>query len=362
MEVPDCGRIDHKQSVNHGMAFVASLPPAVGKSRTFSNSFPCTPFSSWRHAQSTDKLSLSSFNGKFVKTYAPFGHQRETSGSTPVMLETKQRSKDSGRYPRRPKPTPPPPEVPSRTTVLVTRVLMGVAYVGFLSYGLFLGPGSSLNDSKELENLIAMNFEDVNVVVWSVFFLLGAMPLNYAVALNPGASDKQRLPFLPSALLSFFTGFGGIGPYLITRKYVPSISKQEVASRGIVARILESRWTSVGTAIFSLYCYVRCLGFFANANDALRDIMFYSSFVDFVRLTRADRFVSTSTADLILLSVLLWGPLTEDMRRRGWFVKGGEIESALTALSILAVPGFGAALYFVLRPPLPDQTKTDDEK
>lgn len=344
--------LDQNSKVGCSMAFIACFSPTVGKSPT--------PFHCRSRFRQTVKLSTSSFRGNSGNTFAPM-EQRSASRSVPVMLETRPKSKGSGKFSKPPKPTPPPPEVPSRATVLGTRILMGVVFVGFVSYALFLGPGS-LTDSKELENILTMNFEDVNVVVFAIFCLLGAIPMNYAVALNPGVSKEQKVPFLPSALSSFFAGFAGIGPYLITRKYVPLITKQEVESRGIVARILESRWTSVGTAIFSIYSYVRCLGFFANANEALRDAMFYSSFVDFVRLIKVDRFASVATVDFILLSVFLWGPLTEDMRRRGWFFKGGQIESVLTALSILAVPGFGAALYFVLRPPLPDQINTKSEE
>lgn len=54
------------------------------------------------------------------------------------------------------------------------------------------------------------------------------------------------------------------------------------------------------------------------------------------------------------MSLLTWGPLTEDMRRRGWFTPGSEFESNITAASILSTPGFGAAVYLVLRPRLPE--------
>lgn len=344
--------LDQKSQVARNMAFIASFSSTIGKSHM--------PFHFRSRIRQTVKLSTSSFCGNSGNTFAPL-ERGSTSRSVPVMLETRPKSKGSGKFSKPPKPTPPPPEVPSRATVIGTRSLMGVVFVGFVSYALFLGPGS-LTDSKELKNIITMNFEDVNVVVFAIFCLLGAIPMNYAVALNPGVSNEQKIPFVPSVLSSFFAGFAGIGPYVITRKYVPSITKQEVESRGTVGRILESRWTSVGTAIFSMYSYVRCLGFFGNANEALRDAMFYSSFIDFLRLIKVDRFASVATVDFILLSVFLWGPLTEDMRRRGWFYKGGQLESVATALSILAVPGFGAALYFVLRPPLPDQVNSESEK
>lgn len=340
------------------MAFIASLSFPNGRLRATSEPLSRVPLCRRHETRSTLKFRRSSFNGNAGEIWASSLPKMRFLTLMPTMLGTQQKPNDSNKSSRSSKPTPPPPQLPPRSTIFATRVLISVAYGGFFLYALFFGPGT-LTGSKELENIVTLNVDDVNTIAFSIFCLLGAIPMNYAVALNPGASKKQKVPFVPSMILSFFTGFGGIGPYLITRRHVPKISREEVESRGPIARILESRLTSVGTAIFSAYTYIRCLGLLETSNDALRDMIFYSSFVDFIRLTRVDRFVCVSTVDFFLLSVLLWGPLTEDMRRRGWFVKGGKTESALTALSILLVPGFGAALYFMLRPPLPNRSSSE---
>lgn len=119
--------------------------------------------------------------------------------------------------------------------------------------------------------------------------------------------------------------------------------------------MLESRWLSVGTLLFSLWCYAFSLGIFTPGGQQYRDVVFYASGVNLLRLLSTDRFVSVTSADFVILSVIIWGPLTEDMSRRGWFVKGKKLESALTALSFMLVPVLGPALYLATRSSLPER-------
>lgn len=118
--------------------------------------------------------------------------------------------------------------------------------------------------------------------------------------------------------------------------------------------MLENRWLSVGTLLFSLWCYGFSLGLFTPGGQQYRDVVFYASSVNLMHLISTDRFVSTTCADFVISSLIIWGPLTEDMSRRGWFVKGKELESALTALSFMLIPVLGPALYLVTRSPLPE--------
>ncbi|PXF49279.1 hypothetical protein BWQ96_00853 [Gracilariopsis chorda] len=246
---------------------------------------------------------------------------------------------------------------PSKSTspvpsIRVERVATGVAAAVFAIYGLVLAPGS-LTDLGEIGRILSGRLDEVNDLFFAIFNLLGAVSFNFAVLLNPGASRQKLLSTGLFSFLGVFFGFGALGPYLAAREYVPSVSSEEVAAQGITSRVLESRAFSVGLLVYVLWIYAFALGVFTPGTENLHDAIFYAAGVNLFRLFSTDRFASVSVVDLVCLSLATWGPLTEDMRRRGWFAEGRLSESYLTALSIASTPGLGVALYLIMRPRLP---------
>ena len=238
------------------------------------------------------------------------------------------------------------------------RIPILLAYIGFVLYGFFLGPGSNAS-SDVLRKTLAGSYDEINDLFFAIFNLMGALGLVYASILNPGAAQQSKLPTGIFSFLGMFLGFIGIGPYVIARDYVPSVTKEQVEKKGVISKVLESRIFGLFPLIYSLWAYSFAFGIFTPGTESWHDVVFYSAAVDLWRLCKSDRFVSSTTIDFITLSSLLWGPLTEDMKRRGWFIKGREGDSILTALSILMVPVIGPALYLVVRPRLPEKSKSE---
>lgn len=246
-------------------------------------------------------------------------------------------------------PSKPATQVPS---IRLERIAAGVAAAAFLVYGFVLAPGS-ITDQGEIGRILRGELDEVNDLFFAIFNLLGALSVNFAVLLNPGASRQKRLSTGLFSFLGVFFGFGALGPYLAAREYAPSVSSKEVAKQGIISRALESRAFSIGTLVYVGWVYAFAFGLFTPGTENLHDAIFYAAGVNLFRLFATDHFASVSMVDLVCLSIATWGPLTEDMRRRGWFAEGRLTESYLTALSIASTPGLGVAMYLILRPRLP---------
>lgn len=240
-------------------------------------------------------------------------------------------------------------------TIPPSRMALGVFYTGFIVYSFFLAPGSVTDG--QIINILSGKLDGVNDLFFAVFNLLGATGLNYVALLNAGASNQKRLPTELFSVSSFFFGFFAIGPYLVGRKYVPNATREDIHERGLLSRIFESRIFSVGTVIYALWAYAFAFGLFTPGTMEYHDVLLYSSWVNLTRLAAVDRGVCVSCLDFVTLSSLVWGPLTEDMTRRGWFRKGKEMESIISALSFMMVPALGPAVYLVLRSRLPGREK-----
>jgi len=115
-------------------------------------------------------------------------------------------------------------------------------------------------------------------------------------------------------------------------------------------RVGESKLFAATLVAGALWCYVTAF-VPLDAPFGAWDLILYARAVDWVELARVDGLVATTTADVGFMSVAIWGPLTEDMRRRRLY--DGGVADVLFALSVVAVPVFGVALYTLLRPPLP---------
>lgn len=148
-------------------------------------------------------------------------------------------------------------------------------------------------------------------------------------------------------------GFFGVGPYLAARVYAPSVTAEDFAAENGFSRFLGGRVFGVSLLASALYVYALGLGLFAPAE--IRDVIFYACWEDTGKLFMTDRGIHATLIDgTLLCSVMMWGPLTEDMRRRGWdFTGNDKISSYLNALTIMLAPVLGPSLYLALRPALP---------
>lgn len=242
------------------------------------------------------------------------------------------------------------------------RIGLGVMYILFEVYGLFFSP-SDINNSLVLKQIFSGQFQEINMIYAAIFTLLGAIGVNYAMLLNAGASRQRK--FLPTSIFSLssiFLGFFSVGPYLIFRQFAPNVTRNEVDERGSLAKLLESRWLGLFNLVICVGCYIYGFGLLLQGSETWHDMVFFSSFVNLLRLFSSDKFVNVSCVDFLALSLLSWGPLSEDMRRRGWFCAGKNVESTITALIILSTPALGPALYLTLRPSLPDTISQTADK
>jgi hypothetical protein len=233
--------------------------------------------------------------------------------------------------------------------------LILVVYAAFVSNLLLLGPGE-LGDLGAIGQILQGHSEEVNNLFLAIFFGLGQTGIVYAGLLMPAAGKQNGLlNTLFFSISGTVFGFGGIAPYLAFRQYAPRIVAEDVEEAGLAARWFNSRAFALTAVAGALYVYYLGLGFSAgfDAPSELRDVIFYACWQDTSRLFATDRGVNATLIDGVILSVGMWGPLTEDMRRRGWKFDKFNISSYVNAACILAAPCLGPAVYLLARPALP---------
>lgn len=257
----------------------------------------------------------------------------------------------------------PPPESEPDVNLKLSRAIVWASYAlfGYVSYSGALGPSEGFESSVALEQLKQLNFADMNIIFLGMFCLIGATAINLAVLLNSGATRQPK--WLPTELFTIpqiVLGFVTLAPYLALRKFVPGfppVTKQEVTSRSFINAGLEWRGTAILNVVQAIASYALGFGLFLQGSELWHDMVFFSQFVDFIRDLSTDKLVYNSTVDFLFLTLFTWGPLTEDMRRRGWFTGSKNFESNLTAFAIMFTPALGPALYLALRPSLPDENQ-----
>lgn len=240
---------------------------------------------------------------------------------------------------------------PSPATLKARLAVIGGIYALFTVHNLAFGPGPLL-DAGTIGQIVSGATDEVNDLVIAIFYGLGVVGLVYGGLLAPGAGKQTRLSTPLFSFAGIFAGFFGLGPYLAARDYAPAVSKEEFSESGPLVKLFESKFFALPTLGMALYVYALGLGLFAPSE--MRDVIFYACWQDTARLFASDRGIHATLIDGSILSLFMWGPLTEDMRRRGWrFDSENKLSSFANAVSILAAPVLGPALYLVLRPALP---------
>ena len=230
-----------------------------------------------------------------------------------------------------PSPTPTIPEfilTPKRATY--TALL-----VGLLSYAAVLAPGSSPEsaayDMELIKTILSTPFDGtVSPVFVFIFNALGIIPAVLASLLLPGSKD-QRIPAAPFVFGSFVVGYFAVAPYLIAREERVDVTYE---NRGFGTDAFESKLTAIALVGFSLYLAVY----------GVTEGVFSESVSSYLELFKTSKLVHVSSIDFTILSLAIYDPMSEDMRRRDW--KG------LPAQVFCAVPVIGPATYLLMRPQL----------
>ena len=224
------------------------------------------------------------------------------------------------------------------------RLSYATLWVGLLVYAFGFSPGGSAAasaiDTELIMKMISTPFDGtINPIFVSLFNFLGVLPAVYASLLLPGSKD-QKIPALPFVMGSFALGFFGVGPYLCLRKLKTSVSSSE---RGRGSILFEFKGTSIALLGFSMFLAYYALSGVVSDGSCLGD---------FIDLFKTQRLVHVSTIDFTILSLAMWDPLQEDMKRRGWQ------ETHSKAAIVSALPVIGPVSYLLFRNSLP----IDDQK
>ncbi len=109
---------------------------------------------------------------------------------------------------------------------------------------------------------------------------------------------------------------------------------------GLLAKIGNSRIGGIGTLIGTLG-----LAKYAIDNHG------WTEWSQYAELFQSSTLAHVSSVDCALLSLIVWEPMLEDMRRRGMYTDGSGIEKIRLA-AFCSVPLIGPALYLATRPKL----------
>lgn len=226
-------------------------------------------------------------------------------------------------------------------------VLLLALYVIVMIYAFFLAPGS-LFDLTEVLKVVSSGYGPANDIFAGIFNLLVPIGLGLFGMLSAGAPAQKELSTELFGVLSSFLGFYGGGLYLALRRYAPRVSRDALCASSFVVRVMQTRLVGAFVTVYGVVSYAYTLGFQSENNAG-----FVANLMEFGKLVQSDRYVFATALDLLLLAFLAYGPLVEDMRRRGWRFEGlQEAKSRATASLILLVPGVGVGIYLLTRPPI----------
>ncbi|KAG5180791.1 hypothetical protein JKP88DRAFT_270135 [Tribonema minus] len=214
-------------------------------------------------------------------------------------------------------------------------------WTALVAYAFLYAPGHTPEGDAAVTQMTAALMTnpfspDINQLYVVIFNALGVVPAIYAQLLLPG-SKGQRLPAAPFVLASFAGGYFLLAPYLALRQYRPCVDEAQL--RGL-ATLSTLRLGGVLTLVFALGLLQ-----FAITNHV------WTSFEEYMLLFRSQTLVHVSSIDLLLLSVVVWEPMLEDMRRRGMYTDGSRSANIRLA-AFCAIPVLGPAVYLAVRPPL----------
>ncbi|GAB5355670.1 hypothetical protein AAMO2058_000225500 [Amorphochlora amoebiformis] len=228
-----------------------------------------------------------------------------------------------------------------RLGILVTWMVFALYALGFAPGG---SPESAANDQQILQALFTNPFDlSVNPVFVFIFNSLGVIPMVYASLLLPGATDQKPLRAGPFVGASFALGFFALGPYLATRE--ERADPKQLTELSGPAGFLEKK-------IFSGLVLGVAIGLSVFLAQSLINSDISALLSGYLDLFKSQRFVHVSSLDFMVLSVLIYGPILEDMKRRG-------VGDETKALLYSALPVLGPSIYLLTRPGLSATSEKD---
>ena len=210
---------------------------------------------------------------------------------------------------------------------MIKKLGFGLLWLGLCIYAFLIAPPNQPDTFELIKNLCIGNWEGINPLIITLFYLMGIWPMIYACLLFADGQG-QRIWAWPFALVSFGVGAFALLPYLALRQPNP-----RTGNKNFFLRLLDSRWTGV---VLTLATGVLLAG-----------ALLYGNWSDFVQQWQTSRFIHVMSIDFCLLCLLFPALLGDDMARRG-------IENGQIFWAVAIVPLLGPLAYLCFRPPLPD--------
>ncbi len=214
----------------------------------------------------------------------------------------------------------------------VRKIALGLLWLGFTLYAFGFAPPDQPDTLDLIKRLSTAQVEGINPLIVALFNIMGVLPVMYACFLYADGRG-QRLPAWVFSTASFAVGAFALLPYLALRQPNPSF----VGKKTWLIKLLDSRLLGLGVAIaaMSLITYGVTQGHWQ----------------EFVVQWQTSRFIHVMSLDFCLLCLLFPTLLGDDMARRG-------LKDSRIFWTVAFIPLFGAILYLVLRPPLPEAATT----
>jgi hypothetical protein len=212
---------------------------------------------------------------------------------------------------------------------MISKILLGLLWLGFLSYAFFFAPPDRPETFTLIQNLSTGQWDGINPWIIALFNVMGIWPLLYFGVLFADG-DRQTIRAWPFAVASMAVGAFSILPYLTLR--TPHTGWSGPKTWGL--RIWDSRWIGA----IALAGAAACLWFGATQGN----------WSDFVQQWYSSRFIHVMSLDFLMLSVLFPTLVSDDMARRGMNPMG-------LLRFIAMVPLLGPCIYLMARSPLHDE-------
>eukprot|EP00238_Polyblepharides_amylifera_P000245 CAMPEP_0196574070 /NCGR_PEP_ID=MMETSP1081-20130531/3855_1 /TAXON_ID=36882 /ORGANISM="Pyramimonas amylifera, Strain CCMP720" /LENGTH=291 /DNA_ID=CAMNT_0041891971 /DNA_START=148 /DNA_END=1023 /DNA_ORIENTATION=- len=186
---------------------------------------------------------------------------------------------------------------------------------------------------------------EVNPLFEAEWYSFGFVLVIYLSLLMPGAQDQKPLPTVPFVVASGALGWFVLAPYMTLREIREEpITKSDV---GFVTRnILENKIFAGINLASAWYVLTNVIG---NSYSGM--------FGEYSSLVSTQALATISTFDISIMSLMMYFPMVEDMKRRGWedkTVMVGMSKNVSIAVAFTAIPIFGPLLYLFVRPQLED--------
>jgi hypothetical protein len=209
---------------------------------------------------------------------------------------------------------------------MVTRVSVGLLWLGFVIYAFFVAPPSAPQEMELITQLSTGKIAGINPAIVALFNLMGILPMIYGCFLFTDG-HSQKLKAWPFAVGSFALGAFAVLPYFALRQ-------ENQVFNGKVSwflRVQESKLLAGAIAIATLILLALGLG--------------QGDWSDFFQQWQSDRFIHVMAIDFCVLTFLLPLLVKNDLAHRGL-----PSSSLLWLLSL--IPLVGTLAYLLLRPAL----------